>query len=94
MNQPILEQQPMDATKQGRFMTVIYDNDHTPIDMVIITIIAATGCTVEEAQIETWEAQTYGKAAIHFASEKECQAVAAKMMTIGVQANVQPEWED
>ncbi|HLO99091.1 MAG TPA: ATP-dependent Clp protease adaptor ClpS [Fimbriimonas sp.] len=94
MNQPTLDHLPIDSTKLGRFMTVIYDNDTTPLDMVIITIIAATGCTVEEATIEAWEAQAYGKAPIHFATQTECQLVATKMLSIGVHANVQPEWEE
>jgi hypothetical protein len=77
-----------------RWMTTIYDNDHTPLDAVIIAIVRATRCDYEEANMETWEAQTYGKAAIHFASEEECTFVAAIMRSIGVEATVDKEWAD
>lgn len=94
MNQPTLEHLSIDSTKLGRFMTVIYDNDTTPVEAVIIAIMEATSCSAEEANIETWEVDAYGKAPIHFATETECQVVATKMLSIGVHANVQPEWED
>jgi len=77
-----------------RWVTTIYDNDHTPLDDVVIAIVRATRCDVEEASIETWEAQTYGKAAIHFASEEECTFVAAIMCSIGVEASVDKEWAE
>ena len=38
-------------------MTVIFDNDNVPRELVILTILAQTGGTVEEAEIEVWEAE-------------------------------------
>ncbi len=78
----------------GRFMALIYNNDHTPFDAVIIAIIEATGCSFEEAHMETWEAHHYGKAAIHFGGQECCAAVASIVSRIGVKTEVRPEWDD
>lgn len=75
-------------------MTLIYDNDHTPLELVILTLIVATKCDVQEAETEAWEAQAYGKAPVHFSSETECREVAQNLEGIGVKTSVQPEWED
>ncbi len=75
-------------------MTIIYDNDHTPLDLVIMTVMIATQCTAEEAEIEAWETQAYGKAPIHFSSESECNHVAQVLEAIGVKTSVQPEWKE
>jgi ATP-dependent Clp protease adapter protein ClpS len=78
----------------GRWMTIIFNDDHTPIDLVVLTVIAATKCSVEEAEIETWEAHHYGKAPIHFSSESECDQVARVLQSIGVKTEVVPEWTE
>lgn len=78
----------------GRWMVLIFDNDFTPIDDVIAMLMRATGCTAHEAFIETWEAQEFGKAPVHFAERVECEIVATMMGTIGVQTVVRREWED
>lgn len=82
------------GTGSGRWMVVIYDNDTTALDDVINMLMRATGCTVEEACIETWEAQEYGKAPVHFAEQDECEIVAAMLGTIGVKTEVRREWND
>lgn len=78
----------------GRFAAIIYNNDATAFDEVIEIIMLATSCGVEEARIETWEAHTFGQAAVHFASESECARVAATIASIGVMTEVRPEWEN
>ncbi len=75
-------------------MVVIFDNDFTPIDDVVRTLMYATGCDLEEACVETWEAQQYGKAPVHFAGEPACLAVAAMIESIGVRTEVKKEWDD
>ena len=64
------------------------------MDDVIMILITATGCTVEEAEIEAWEAHNYGKTAVHFASKAKCEEVAAIISTIGVKTEVSKEWND
>lgn len=79
---------------RGGFVTVIFNNDTNTFEEVIEAITLATGCTLEEAYIETWEAHTYGKASIHFATQTACCAVASIVSNIGVKTEVRPEWED
>jgi ATP-dependent Clp protease adaptor protein ClpS len=80
--------------KDGRFKVSIYDNDTTPFDSVVRVLMESTGCDVQEAYIETWEAQTYGKSDVHFAGEPACHAVAAIIGTVGVKTEVSKEWDD
>lgn len=82
------------ATGRGRWMTVIHDNDTNSMDEVVDVLMRATGCDEEEAGIEMWEAHTYGKAPVHFASREECEAVAGTIAAIGVRTEVAPEWDD
>ena len=94
MNQTQLAPEINDTSLSGRWMTVIFNDNHTPMDLVVLTIMVATRCDTTEAEIETWEAHTYGKAPIHFASEAECNQVASVIRTIGVKTEVCLEWED
>ena len=94
MNQTQQTLETIETNLSGRWMTVIYNNDHTTFDNVVLTIMVATNCEAEEAEIETWEAHTYGKAPIHFASEAECNRVASVIQSIGVKTEVCLEWED
>ncbi len=94
MNQTQQTLETIEVTKSGRWMTLIYNNDHTPMDLVVLTIMVATKCDSKEAEIETWEAHHYGKAPIHFASEGECNEVAKVLQSIGVKTEVCLEWED
>ena len=94
MNQTQLAPEINDTSLSGRWMVVIFNDDHTPMDLVVLTIMVAPLCDTTEAEIETWEAHTYGKAPIHFASEAECNQVASVIRTIGVKTEVCLEWED
>ena len=78
----------------GRWMVVIFNNDHTDYEIVIAALIRATGCTLREAEIETWEAHNFGKAPVHFSSKDECETAAAIISSIGVETEVSPEWAD
>ncbi len=94
MSQTLQQPDISENGTSGRWMTLIFDNDHTPLELVILTLIVATKCDVQEAEMEAWEAQAYGKAPVHFSTETECQAVAQMMENIGVKTAVQPEWDD
>jgi hypothetical protein len=82
------------GTGSGRWQVVIYDNDVTPYNEVIEILMRSTGCGLEEASIETWEAQMYGKTAVHFSSRNECEIVAVMISSIGVKTEVSREWKD
>jgi ATP-dependent Clp protease adaptor protein ClpS len=96
MISPVLEPQISDGDGlgQGRWMVVIYNNDHNSMEEVMSVLMHATGCDAEEAYIEMWEAHTYGKAPVHFADQEECGRVAAIIGSIGLTTTVCREWED
>lgn len=83
-----------DATSSSRWMVVIYNNDTTTFDEVIFVLMAATSCDQAEASIEAWEAHTYGKAPVHFASKDECARAAEMIELVGIKTEVCPEWND
>lgn len=92
---PLASPQHADLTTSGgRFRVDIFNNDETPIDIVIMVLMTATGCDVEEAKIETWEAHHFGKASVHFSSQAECERVAGVIERVGVDTAVLPEWDD
>lgn len=77
----------------GRWKVIIYNNDHTTREEVFEILVRATGCDAEEAEIEIWEAETYGRAPVHFASRSECDSAAWLISRIGVKTEVSPEWD-
>lgn len=98
MSKPFLHPEISDRTltplSKGRWMVMIFDNDHTRIDEVVDVLMRATMCSHEEAVIETWEAHTYGKAPVHFSNRRDCVEVASVIQKVGVKTEVRPEWED
>lgn len=82
------------GVRTGRWSVVIFDNPVTLFEDVVAMLMRSTGCSADEAFIETWEAQQYGKAPVHFAARTECEVVAAMISTIGVRTQVRPEWDD
>lgn len=94
MNQPTLDPCVLGPATGGRWMTVIFDDDVTPVDVVLRVLVAATGCDVHEASMEIWEAEAYGRAAVHFASETECRRAAEIISGAGIRVDVRPEWND
>lgn len=56
--------------------------------------MSSTGCGLEEAAMEVWEAETYGKCPVHFSSRNECEIVAVMISSIGVKTEVSREWKD
>jgi ATP-dependent Clp protease adaptor protein ClpS len=95
MSQTILEPEQLGAsTHAKRWKVVIFNNDTNSFDDVIGILIQATGCDLQEAMIETWEADTYGHADVHFANQDECRGAAKVISSIGVKTEVCPEWDD
>ncbi len=95
MSQVILEPEVTGPGTDGsRWMVVIFNNDYNSMDEVIEVLMEATGCDVQEAYIETWEADHYGKASVHFAGRDECDRVAEIIAQIGVKTEVTKEWAE
>jgi len=80
-------------TGTGRWMVVLYNNDVTAFEDVVAILMRSTGCSANEAYIETWEAHHYGKAPCHFSDKTECEVIASMISSIGVKTQVRREWE-
>jgi len=78
----------------GRWMVTIYNNAHNSMDEVVEVLMLATGCDVQEAVIEMWEAHTFGKAPVHFAPKSVCDEAAATISSVGIKTEVSREWKD
>lgn len=85
------EEETTRGTDRGDWLVVVYDNDYNTFDEVIAILMIATGCTLEEAYIETWEVHHLGKSIVHSADEKECRQVARIIATIGIRVEVCPD---
>jgi len=99
MNQPMSQTVQLpdladSSTGTGRWMVVIYNNDYNSREDVVEILMKATGCPLDEAYMEMWEAETYGKAPVHFAVRTVCREVSNALATIGLVSEVLPEWED
>ncbi|MCX7799551.1 MAG: ATP-dependent Clp protease adaptor ClpS [Fimbriimonadales bacterium] len=75
----------------GEWIVTVYDNDHNTFEEVILVLMVATGCSLREAQIETWEIHHLGKSVVHHASKEECDRVASVISTIGIRVEVTQE---
>lgn len=92
---PLLEREPVrDSPGTERWMVVIHNNETNSFGEVVAILMVATGCDFREAMTETWEADTFGRASVHFAPKPECELVAEIIGRIGVKTEVFPEWQD
>jgi ATP-dependent Clp protease adapter protein ClpS len=75
------------STDDG-YMVVVYDNDTNTYDQVIGILMNATGCTLEEAHLETWEIHHLGKSVVHHGTFAECNRAAGIIRQIGIRVEV------
>lgn len=75
-------------SNRGSTGVLVYNNETNTYEEVINILIEATGCNAEEAYIETWEIDHYGKAIVHYASKQECEKVATTISSIGIKTEV------
>ena len=95
MSQTVLEPEVIDSGSTAeRWMVIIFNDETTYVGRVIKTLMRATRCPQNEALMEVWEAEHYGKARVHFADREECEQAAAIIRSIGVKTEVCPEWQD
>jgi ATP-dependent Clp protease adapter protein ClpS len=79
------------STGGGGWQVVAFNNDYNTFGEVIEILIIATGCSREEAEIETWEIDRYGSCVVHRADRAECERVAEIISSIGVKTQVEKE---
>lgn len=91
----LLPQTDQPSTSTGpRWKVTIFDDDNVHREDVLEALMRATGCDTQEAEIEVWEAERYGRAPVHFAERTECESAAWIIARIGVKTEVSLEWED
>jgi ATP-dependent Clp protease adaptor protein ClpS len=78
-------------TKGEGWIVTVFNNDTNTYDQVMFVLMLATGCTSEEAYIEAWEIDHYGKCIVHKACESECKKAADVISTIGIKVEATPE---
>ncbi len=82
---------PEDTTGTGHdfgWIVTVFNNNYNTWDEVIYILQKATGCSMDEAYIETWEIDNLGQSVVHHGSEKECEKVASIIATIGIRVEV------
>jgi ATP-dependent Clp protease adaptor protein ClpS len=75
--------------RTGEYVVIVFNNDTNTYDEVIHILQKATGCSLEEAEMETWEIDHLGKSLVHHAEREECERVAAIIQTIGIKVAVE-----
>jgi ATP-dependent Clp protease adapter protein ClpS len=75
----------------GGYIVIVYNNDYNTVDQVVLILQKATGCSLEEATMETWEVHNLGKSVVHHGDEVECRRVAGIIATIGIRVEVRQE---
>ena len=85
----IYEQGP--GTGGDEYLVIVFNNDYNTWDEVVNILMRATACTLEEAEIETWEVDRLGKSVVHHSDQEECERAAAVIRTIGIKVEVRPE---
>jgi ATP-dependent Clp protease adapter protein ClpS len=88
---PDIEEQGPGIGDDG-YIVIVYNNDHNTWDQVVDILMKATGCTLKEANIETWEVDNLGKSVVHHGSSEECERAAAVIRTIGIKVEVKQEF--
>ena len=90
--QTVLEPRPDLAeetgTPDGEWLVTVFDNPVNTWEQVIGILQKATGCPLEEAEMETWEIHHLGKSVVHHASRAECERAASIISTIGIRVSV------
>jgi ATP-dependent Clp protease adapter protein ClpS len=77
------------GNKSGEFIVIVFNNDYNTYDQVIHILQKATGCSLEEAEMETWEIDHTGRSVVHHGDRAECERAAAIIATIGIKVAVE-----
>lgn len=85
---PVLEERETTRSGSTEWLVIVFDNPVNTWDEVILILQKATACTLEEAQMETWEVHHLGKSIVHHSDREECERVASVIRTIKIQVEV------
>lgn len=73
---------------EGEWVVTVFNNDHNTYEQVMTILMVATGCTSDEAYVETWEIDHLGRSIVHHGAENECRDAAEIIGTIGIRVEV------
>jgi ATP-dependent Clp protease adapter protein ClpS len=71
------------------YIVIVFNNETNTVEEVIGILQKATGCSREEAQMETWEIHFTGRSVVHHGDRSECERAAAIIATIGIRVAVE-----
>jgi ATP-dependent Clp protease adapter protein ClpS len=77
-----------DGTGEGGWIVIVFNNEYNTFEQVIGILQKATNCTLEEAEMETWEIHHLGRSLVHHGSKEECDRAADIIRTIGIKVEV------
>ena len=80
-----------DTSNGSGWIVTVYDNDKNTVDQVIGILVEATGCSLDEAEMETWEIHHLGRSTVHHGGQNECEKVATTIRRIGIRVTVTEE---
>lgn len=70
------------------WIVTAFNNDTNSFEQVIEILMKATGCSKQEADMETWEIHHLGKSVVHSGSFDECSTVGSIISSIGVMVEI------
>ncbi len=80
-----------DTDTGGGWIVTVFNNEVNTWDEVVGILMLATGCTVEEADMETWEIDRLGASVVHHGGEEVCRDAADIISRIGIKVEVSEE---
>ena len=73
------------------WIVTVYNNEYNTWDEVVNILMVATGCSEDEADMETWEVDNLGKSVVHHGAQDVCEAAAEIIAQIGIRVEVSEE---
>jgi len=73
------------------WIVTVYNNEYNTWDEVVHILMVATGCSEDEADMETWEVDNLGKSVVHHGDQEVCEAAAEIIAQIGIRVEVSEE---
>jgi len=73
------------------WIVTVFNNDFNTHDEVTNILMVATGCDLQEAEMETWEVHNLGKSVVHHGDQRECEQAASVIAQIGIEVRVSHE---
>ena len=88
----IVKRTEVGDTKGGHgWIVTVFDNETNTVEEVVSILLLATGCSLEEAEIETWEIHNLGQSVVHHGGQAACEEVAGVVRQIGIRVTVTEE---